>query len=70
MSNQVSISAIALEAAANLISESSHMVALVGAGLSVESGVPTFRGPGRLWTRLGQPSMNGYRQFLDDPTGW
>lgn len=70
MSNQVSVSATALDAAARLISESSHMVVLVGAGLSVESGVPTFRGPGGLWTRLGQPSMNGYRQFLDDPAAW
>ena len=46
------------------------MVALVGAGFSAESGIPTFRGPGGLWTRLGEPSMRGYQQFLEDPVAW
>ena len=49
---------------------SKYVVALVGAGLSVESGIPTFRGPGGLWTRVGEPSMRGYQQFLDDPARW
>ena len=60
----------AIDSAARLIVESSHVVALVGAGLSVESGIPTFRGPGGLWTRLGEPSMRGYQQFLEDPVAW
>ena len=60
----------AIESAARLLVESKHVVALVGAGLSVESGVPTFRGPGGLWTRVGEPSMNGYQQFLDAPAAW
>ena len=59
-----------VEEAAKIIAGSSYAVALVGAGLSVESGVPTFRGPGGLWTRVGQPSMNGYKQFLADPAAW
>ncbi len=59
-----------IESAARLIVESDHLVALVGAGLSTESGIPTFRGPGGLWTRLGEPSMRGYQQFLDDPAAW
>lgn len=60
----------AVRSAAQLISESDHLVALVGAGLSSESGIPTFRGPGGLWTRLGEPSMKGYQQFLEDPEAW
>ena len=60
----------AIERAAELIGASNHAVALVGAGLSAESGIPTFRGAGGLWTRLGEPSMNGYQQFLRDPARW
>ena len=47
-----------------------YLVALVGAGMSVESGVPPFRGPGGVWTRLGEPSMRAYDQFLADPKAW
>jgi NAD-dependent deacetylase len=60
----------ALDEAARLLVESRHVLALVGAGLSAESGVPTFRGPGGLWTKLGEPSMNGYQEFLGDPARW
>lgn len=67
MSDEVSE---AIESAAKLVVESAHVVALVGAGLSVESGIPTFRGPGGLWTRLGEPSTRGYQQFLEDPATW
>ena len=59
-----------IEAAARLVVASDYVVALVGAGLSVESGIPTFRGPGGLWTRLGEPSMRGYQDFLEDPRAW
>ena len=34
----------AVDAAARLIIHADHLVALVGAGLSVESGIPPFRG--------------------------
>ena len=60
----------AIESAARLIVESRYVVALVGAGLSAESGIPTFRGPGGLWTRIGEPSMRGYQEFLEDPSAW
>ncbi len=61
---------MAVEAAAEIIRDSQHLVALVGAGLSAESGIPTFRGAGGLWTRLGEPSWNGYQDLLRDPVGW
>ena len=53
-------SAIALTAAR-------RVVALTGAGLSVESGILPFRGPGGLWTKYGEPPMDGYQLFLADP---
>ncbi|MSQ40762.1 MAG: NAD-dependent deacetylase [Dehalococcoidia bacterium] len=59
-----------LEEAAHILAESNYVVALVGAGLSVESGIPSFRGPGGLWTRFGEPPMNGYQVFLQNPKKW
>ena len=56
--------------AAELLTESRYVVGLTGAGVSVESGIPPFRGPGGLWTKLGEPSMNGYEKFLEDPKGY
>ena len=34
-----------IEAAARVVAQARHVVALTGAGLSVESGIPPFRGP-------------------------
>ena len=60
----------AIHRACDLIRTAGHIVALFGAGLSVESGVPPFRGPGDLWTRYGEPTSLGYQQFTRDPLGW
>jgi NAD-dependent deacetylase len=60
----------AVEEAARLMYDANHMVALVGAGISVESGIPPFRGPGGLWTKYGEPDMRGYDRFLEDPKEW
>jgi NAD-dependent deacetylase len=59
----------AAEAAA-LIAEARHVVALVGAGLSAESGIPTFRGPEGLWTKHGEPDLRDYECFAADPRRW
>jgi NAD-dependent deacetylase len=56
--------------AADLISGSKHAVALVGAGMSAESGVPTFRGPEGLWTKHGEPDLRDYDRFREDPAKW
>lgn len=53
--------------AAELLAEARHAVALTGAGLSVESGIPPFRGPGGIWTKYGEPPLDGYQRFLHDP---
>ncbi len=57
-------------AAANVLSCAEYAIALTGAGLSVESGIPSFRGPDGLWTRYGQPSNLSYRVFSRDPQAW
>ena len=59
----------AIEAAAECMARAHYVVALTGAGLSVESGIPPFRGPGGLWTKHGEPPMNGFQRFLADPRG-
>ena len=56
-----------LDTAARCLIDARHAIALTGAGLSVESGIPAFRGPGGLWTKHGEPPMNGYERFLADP---
>ncbi|MDA0302591.1 MAG: hypothetical protein O2822_08700, partial [Chloroflexi bacterium] len=60
----------AIEEAAALLARSRHVVALAGAGMSKESGIPTYRGEGGLWTRQGEPPRNLYQQFLQDPGDW
>jgi len=58
------------EVAARTILKSRYLVALTGAGVSVESGIPPFRGPDGLWTRFGEPDMRDYERFKADPKGW
>ncbi|HEY7269894.1 MAG TPA: NAD-dependent deacylase [Dehalococcoidia bacterium] len=61
---------VALGRAAEILTASRYAISLVGAGISAESGIPTFRGPDGLWTRMGEPSNTQYQEFLQDPKGW
>ena len=56
--------------AAALIDRARCVVALAGAGLSAGSGIPTYRGPGGLWTQHGTPPLLSYQEFASDPAAW
>jgi len=56
--------------AARAILKANYLVALTGAGVSVESGIPPFRGPDGIWTRFGEPDMRGYERFKANPKEW
>ena len=50
------------------ISESARVVALTGAGISTESGVPDFRGPQGLWTRNPTAEkLSNIHYYMADP---
>ena len=58
------------EQAISLIRKSNRIVALSGAGISTEAGIPDFRGPGGIWEDprvLAQLSISGFR---GDPEGF
>jgi len=60
-----------IEEAARVLVSARYAIALVGAGISVESGIRPFRGKGGLWTEKGEPPMDGYQRFMRDPaSGW
>src|SRR5687767_7066769 len=60
----------ALQAAAEILRASSHVVSLVGAGLSAESGIPTYRGSSGVWTKFGEPTIDGWDLFCASPEEW
>jgi NAD-dependent deacetylase len=48
---------------------SSNAVALTGSGISVGSGIPTFRGPDGLWSRV-DPDKFTLSYFFEKPYDW
>jgi NAD-dependent deacetylase len=56
-----------IEITAAAIMHHSHVVCLTGAGMSVESGIRPFRGPGGLWTEHGEPALDDYQRFVRNP---
>jgi NAD-dependent deacetylase len=52
--------------AARLLREARHATVFTGAGISVASGIPPFRGPGGLWSRV-DPSFLEIDHFLAQP---
>jgi NAD-dependent deacetylase len=49
---------------ARMIDEARRVVVFTGAGISTESGIPDFRSPGGVWSRM-KPIY--FQEFVDDP---
>ena len=59
-----------VERAAELLSVARRGVAFTGAGISAESGIPTFRGEGGLWTKYDPIKVSSIDSFMRDPTAY
>jgi len=55
-----------IQRAAKDLADSKKAVALTGAGISVESGIPPFRGKGGVWEKI-DPEMADIDMFMRDP---
>ena len=61
----------ALEQAKALLENARRIVAVTGAGITAESGVPTFRGPEGLWKSYRPEELATPEAFARDPqTVW
>jgi NAD-dependent deacetylase len=58
-----------LDRAADLLATRQHVVALTGAGISVESGTPNFRSAEGLWERYDPEEYGTTAVFLEGPAG-
>lgn len=64
---------LAINRAARDLINSSYAIALTGAGISTESGIPDFRGPSGVWTKNPEAERRAYlsyERFLADPKAW
>lgn len=56
-----------IERAAEILRPAKRIAVLTGAGISAESGVPTFRGPDGLWRRFRAEDLATPEAFAEDP---
>lgn len=62
-----------IKRAAKDLLDSKYAIALTGAGISTESGIPDFRGPSGVWTRdpdAERRAYLAYERLTADPKGW
>lgn len=57
---------IQIDKAAEIIKNAKHLTAFTGAGISVESGIPSYRGEGGLWTKY-DTKMLELNYFYSEP---
>ena len=61
---------MSIQRAAELMAGAHAGVALTGAGISAESGIPTFRGAGGLWSQYDPVKVASIENFLYDPSAY
>jgi NAD-dependent deacetylase len=62
-----------IQRAAEDLIKGRYGIALTGAGISTESGIPDFRGPNGIWTKNPEAEMKAYEvydQFKTNPKGY
>ncbi len=60
------ITELNLKKAAQILAEAKHVTAFTGAGISVESGIPSYRGQGGIWTKY-NPQVLDINFFHQNP---
>ncbi|HHE41801.1 MAG TPA: NAD-dependent protein deacylase [Dehalococcoidia bacterium] len=56
--------------AARMLISRCYPVCMTGAGMSVDSGIRPFRGPGGIWTEFGEPPLDDFDRFRKDPVAY
>jgi NAD-dependent deacetylase len=59
------VSAAAIANAIALARDARRIVAFTGAGVSTESGIPDYRGPGGVWERNAPPTLSDFRDNVE-----
>ncbi|MFW6102874.1 MAG: SIR2 family NAD-dependent protein deacylase [Chloroflexota bacterium] len=59
-----------VEQAARALTTRRYVVCVTGAGMSVDSGIRPFRGPGGIWTEFGEPPLDDFDRFRDNPVAY
>ncbi len=57
-----------IKSTAEALMRAKHCVALTGAGISVESGIPPFRGKGGIWEKYDPMEYAHIDAFINNPT--
>src|SRR2546427_12682104 len=61
---------MSIERASEILASARAGLAMTGAGVSAESGIPTFRGEGGLWSSYDPVKVASIDNFLEDPAAY